>query len=92
MATNAASNIAQHYMGEVHVQASNEDKQDTSSSDMLACCWEGKENIQMKRVPIPDITDDEDVLIRVTGSTGMLQRTNKAKKNGAGASPCSLES
>ncbi|KAF9388208.1 hypothetical protein CPB97_001436 [Podila verticillata] len=69
MATNAATNITQHYMGEFPVKASNEDKQDTSSSEMLACCWEGKENIQIRRVPRPDITDDEDVFIRVTGST-----------------------
>ncbi|KAF9205158.1 hypothetical protein BGZ59_000660 [Podila verticillata] len=69
MASNAAANIAQHHMGEVPVQASNEDKQHKSSSEMLACCWEGKENIQMRMVPQPDITDGEDVLIRVTGST-----------------------
>lgn len=74
-------------MGEFPVKASNEDKQDTSSSEMLACCWEGKENIQIRRVPRPDITDDEDVFIRVTGSTGMLQRTNKAKTKTDGARP-----
>ena len=72
MAANTVANIAQNLMGEAPVQAFNEDKQNTFSSEMLACCWEGKENLQMKMVPIPDITDYEDVLIRVTGSTGML--------------------
>ncbi|KAF9985484.1 hypothetical protein BGZ65_010712 [Modicella reniformis] len=69
MATNAAVNLLQSRMGEVSIAASNEDKQKTCSQDMLACCWEGKGKIHMKRVPIPDITDDEDVLIRVAGST-----------------------
>ncbi|KAF9360833.1 hypothetical protein BGX34_007469 [Mortierella sp. NVP85] len=69
MATNTAANLMQRSLGEVPVQASNEDKQKTSAHEMLACCWEGKEKIQMKHVPIPDITDDEDVLIRVTGTT-----------------------
>ncbi|KAI1293191.1 hypothetical protein EDD11_008496 [Mortierella claussenii] len=69
MASNVAANIAQSHFGEVPVKASNEDKQNTSSSEMLACCWVGKEKLEMKKVPKPDITDDEDVLIRVTGST-----------------------
>lgn len=72
MATNAAANLMQSYLGEVPVQVSNEDKQKTSPHEMLACCWEGKDKVQMKHVPIPDITDEEDVLIRVTGTTGMF--------------------
>jgi hypothetical protein len=68
MAANAI--MAQSLMGEVPVQTSNDDKQNTSSTtDMLACCWKGKENLQMKKMPKPEITDEEDVLIRVTGST-----------------------
>jgi len=69
MATNAAANLAQQYMGEVPVKASNEDKQNTTSSIMLACVWEGKEKLEVKHVPVPDLTDEEDVIIRVTGST-----------------------
>ncbi|KAG0264972.1 hypothetical protein BG011_005728 [Mortierella polycephala] len=56
-------------MGEVPVKASNQDKQSTSSEKMLACCWEGKDRLAMKKVPKPDITDEEDVVISVTGST-----------------------
>ncbi|KAF9992457.1 hypothetical protein BGZ79_003058, partial [Entomortierella chlamydospora] len=66
---NAAANIAQQIMGEAPVDSSNIDKQHHTAQDMLACCWEGKRNVRMKRVPIPAITDAEDVLIRVTGST-----------------------
>ncbi|KAF9100891.1 hypothetical protein BGX27_000216 [Mortierella sp. AM989] len=72
MASNAAANILQGKMGEVPVQASNQDKQNTCTKDMiemLACCWEGKGKVSMKKVPIPRITDDEDVLLRVTGTT-----------------------
>ena len=70
MATNIAANMAQAHFGEVPVAVSNEDKERHSESDMLACCWMGKNKLEMKRVPKPDITDDEDVLLRITASTG----------------------
>ncbi|CEG79394.1 hypothetical protein RMATCC62417_13871 [Rhizopus microsporus] len=69
MATNAASNIAQKVMGEVPVSVANEDRQATSGSDMLACCWVGKGKVELRRVPKPDITDDEDVIVKITGTT-----------------------
>lgn len=76
MATNAAANIAQKIMGEVPVSVQNQDKQNKSdTTNMLACCWEGKEKLEMKLVPKPEISDEEDVIIKVTGSTG-----NKNKK------------
>lgn len=67
---NAAANLAQKKMGEVPIPVANEDKQCRSGSDMLACCWVGKNKLEMRRVPKPTITDDEDVILRVTGSTG----------------------
>jgi hypothetical protein len=67
---NLASNLAQKKMGEVPVKIANEDKQEHESTDMLACCWMGKDKLEMKRVPKPTVTDDEDALIRITGSTG----------------------
>jgi hypothetical protein len=70
MATHIATNIAQSHFGEVPVVASNQDNQNTSPTDMLACCWMGKNKLEMKRVPKPEITDDEDVILRVTASTG----------------------
>ncbi|KAI8577127.1 hypothetical protein K450DRAFT_253770 [Umbelopsis ramanniana AG] len=66
---NLASNLAQKKMGEVPVKVANEDKQEHADTDMLACCWMGKDKVEMKRVPKPAVTDDEDVLIRITGST-----------------------
>jgi hypothetical protein len=69
---NLASNLAQRQMGEIPVKVANEDKQENAATDMLACCWMGKEKVEMRRVPKPTITDDEDVIIRITGSTGMV--------------------
>ncbi|KAF9923912.1 hypothetical protein FBU30_006051 [Linnemannia zychae] len=70
MATNLAANVAQSHFGEVPVVASNQDKEIVSpTTDMLACCWMGADKVEMKRVPKPEITDDEDVIIRVTAST-----------------------
>lgn len=70
---NLASNVAQKSMGAVPVKIANEDTQKHAGTDMLACIWEGKDKVVMKRVPKPDITDDEDVLIRITGSTGTME-------------------
>ncbi|PHZ10033.1 putative zinc-type alcohol dehydrogenase-like protein [Rhizopus microsporus ATCC 52813] len=69
MATNVAANLAQKNMGEVPVKVANEDKQRTSDTEMLACCWVGKRKLELRKVPKPEITDDEDVIIKVTGST-----------------------
>ncbi|KAJ2955333.1 hypothetical protein NQZ79_g8654 [Umbelopsis isabellina] len=66
---NAAANIAQKHMGEVPVSVANQDKENKTGDDMLACCWVGKDNLEMRRVPKPTITDDEDVILKVTGST-----------------------
>jgi hypothetical protein len=70
---NLASNLAQKSMGEVPVKVANEDTQAHAGTDMLACIWEAKDKVAMKRVPKPDVTDDEDVLIRITGSTGTMK-------------------
>lgn len=70
MAANAAANAAQKMMGEQPVQVTNEDKQKTSDTKMLACVWVGKDKLEMRTVPKPEITDDEDVILKITGSTG----------------------
>jgi hypothetical protein len=67
---NAAANIAQKHMGEVPVSVANQDKENKSSDEMLACCWVGKDKLEMRKVPRPAVTDDEDVILKVTGSTG----------------------
>lgn len=70
MAANAAANTAQRMMGEKPVEVTNEDRQQTSDTTMLACVWVGKDNLEMRTVPKPEITDDEDVILKITGSTG----------------------
>lgn len=71
MATNAAANLAQKQMGEVPVDVANQDKQQSSNdTEMLACCYAGKEKFELRKVPKPELTDDEDVILKVTGSTG----------------------
>ncbi|KAI9471035.1 MAG: chaperonin 10-like protein [Benjaminiella poitrasii] len=70
MATNAAANLAQKNMGEIPVSVANQDKQRGSdSTDMLACCYVSKEKLEMRRVPKPELTDGEDAILRVTGTT-----------------------
>ncbi|KAI7900578.1 chaperonin 10-like protein [Cokeromyces recurvatus] len=57
-------------MGEVPVSPANLDKQNESeTTDMLACCYIGKEKLELRKVPKPEITNDEDAIIRITGST-----------------------
>ena len=78
MATNAAANLAQSKMGEAPVPVANQDKENKSeTTDMLACVWVGKEKLEMRRVPKPEITDDEDVIIKVTGSTGKVKKKSR---------------
>ncbi|KAI7850363.1 chaperonin 10-like protein [Circinella umbellata] len=36
---------------------------------MLACTWMGKEKLEMQQVGVPLVTDPEDTVIKVTGST-----------------------
>lgn len=67
---NAAANFAQKHMGEVPVKVANQDKENKAGEDMLACCWVSKDKLEMRRVPKPTLTDDEDVILKVTGSTG----------------------
>ncbi|KAG0231424.1 hypothetical protein BGW42_000251 [Actinomortierella wolfii] len=56
-------------VGQAPTATTNEDLQNTLPAEMLACTWKSKNHLEMKHVPVPDITDDEDVIIRVTGST-----------------------
>lgn len=71
MAANVAANIAQKKMGEANVIVDNQDKQNKSeTTDMLACCWIAKDTLEMKRKPKPELTNDEDVIVKITGTTG----------------------
>jgi threonine dehydrogenase-like Zn-dependent dehydrogenase len=75
MAVNAASNAAQKAMGDEptatttkHTDQSRSEALD-SGETMLALTWQGKGKVQVKEMPKPKIMDENDALIKVTGST-----------------------
>lgn len=66
---NTAANYAQAKIGAHPTAASNQDQQRTRDEQMMACVWLGKEKVEMREVPVPDVTDPEDAIIRITGTT-----------------------
>jgi threonine dehydrogenase-like Zn-dependent dehydrogenase len=36
---------------------------------MRALTWQGKDTVKVKDMPIPDITDSKDVIVKVAGTT-----------------------
>lgn len=57
-------------MKEVNVPVSNVEQQ--NKGEMLACVFKGKEKLEMKTVPKPEVTDPEDAIVRITGTTGKV--------------------
>ncbi|KAI9321781.1 chaperonin 10-like protein [Dichotomocladium elegans] len=67
---NAAANLAQSQLGAKPTEAANQDKQRTEEGKkMLACVWLGKDKVDVQEVDVPAVTDPEDAILRVTGST-----------------------
>ncbi|KAI8393872.1 chaperonin 10-like protein [Radiomyces spectabilis] len=67
---NAAANLAQDKMGAKPTATANQDSQNKSEKrTMKACVWHGKEKVALENVPVPQITDPQDALIKVTGTT-----------------------
>lgn len=67
---NAAANLAQDKLGAHPTSASNQDHQKNDSSQtMKACVWMGKENLEVQEKPVPQVTDPEDAIIKITGTT-----------------------
>ncbi|CDS03471.1 hypothetical protein LRAMOSA00873 [Lichtheimia ramosa] len=67
---NAAANIIQDKLGAHPTAASNQDRQKTEPGEkMLACVWLGKEKLEMQQVGVPALTDPEDAIIKITGTT-----------------------
>ena len=67
---NTVANAAQAKLGAHPTSASNQDTQNTDPNHkMQACVWLGKEKLEMQQVDVPAVTDPEDVIIKVTGST-----------------------
>ncbi|KAJ6264981.1 hypothetical protein Dda_1135 [Drechslerella dactyloides] len=80
MATNAAANLAERQMGSypegtaAHAGISNYDAQnnqfaDPSGEQMLALTWQGKNNVKVVQTPKPRLIQDDDAIVKVTGTT-----------------------
>ncbi|WVF67876.1 hypothetical protein IAT40_002637 [Kwoniella sp. CBS 6097] len=63
------SNAVQDYMGPVKTATDPAYKHREDGSTMRALAWFGKEDVRMVDAPIPDISEDKDVIIKVTGTT-----------------------
>ncbi|WVN89776.1 uncharacterized protein L203_105006 [Cryptococcus depauperatus CBS 7841] len=65
----AAVSLVQDYMGTEPTVTKSPYKAREDGSKMRALAWFGKEDVRMIDVPIPDITQDTDVIVKVTGTT-----------------------
>ncbi|WWC65327.1 uncharacterized protein I303_107945 [Kwoniella dejecticola CBS 10117] len=65
----AVANMVQDAMGPVPVAANPEYKHRPDGSTMKALAWFGNEKVQLVDAPIPDISEDKDVILKVTGTT-----------------------
>jgi threonine dehydrogenase-like Zn-dependent dehydrogenase len=64
-----AANAAQANMGPEPTVVGAQYKHREDGSTMKALAWFGANDVRMVDVPIPDITEPDDVIIRVTGTT-----------------------
>ncbi|KAI0268339.1 GroES-like protein [Gloeopeniophorella convolvens] len=65
----ALSNAAQSYMGPVDVPVKAEYKGRGDGSTMKALAWFGSQDVRLIDAPVPDVTQDDDVILQVTGTT-----------------------
>ncbi|KAF9482310.1 GroES-like protein [Pholiota conissans] len=65
----AAANAAQNYLGPVETEVHPEYKPAPDGSKMRALAWFGNKDVRMVDAPIPDITEPDDVIVKVTGTT-----------------------
>jgi len=56
-------------MGTVPTVVQPEYKHDPDGKTMKALVWFGSGDVRVVDVPAPDVTEDEDVIIKVTGTT-----------------------
>ena len=62
------ANTAEKIMGDRPVATSTE-YDSRPEGTMKALRWYGKQNVKVEEVPIPTVTDPEDVVCKVTGTT-----------------------
>ncbi|KAJ3493056.1 hypothetical protein NLJ89_g11102 [Agrocybe chaxingu] len=65
----AASNAYQDYLGPVKTDVKPEYTPTSDGSKMRALAWFGNRDVRMVDAPVPDITEPEDVILKVTGTT-----------------------
>jgi threonine dehydrogenase-like Zn-dependent dehydrogenase len=56
-------------MGTVPTVVTPEYAHDPTGKKMKALAWFGKDDVRLVEAPVPDITQHEDVIVRVTGTT-----------------------
>ncbi|KAI6005296.1 GroES-like protein [Pisolithus orientalis] len=64
-----AANVAQARMGKIPTVVQEQYKVREGGSTMKALAWFGTEDVRVIDVPIPDITEPDDVIVQVTGTT-----------------------
>lgn len=57
------------YLGTVETDVHPEYKPASDGSRMRALAWFGNKDVRMVDAPVPAITEPEDVIVRVTGTT-----------------------
>ncbi|KAJ3527832.1 hypothetical protein NM688_g8075 [Phlebia brevispora] len=65
----AAANTVQNAMGEVPTVVHPEYKGRTTGEKMKALAWFGPRDVRIVEAPVPDITEPDDVILKVTGTT-----------------------
>lgn len=65
----AAANIVQSQLGKFSTVVQPEYKHREDGSTMKALAWFGATDVRVVDVPIPDITEPDDVIVKVTGTT-----------------------
>ncbi|KIJ21672.1 hypothetical protein PAXINDRAFT_159724 [Paxillus involutus ATCC 200175] len=65
----AAANIAQARLGEFPTVVKPQYKHREDGSTMKALAWFGTKDVRVVDAPVPDITEPDDVIVKVTGTT-----------------------
>lgn len=63
------ANLAEKAMGDLPTSTSNVDTQNSGAGMMKALRWHGMKNVSVDLVPVPELTDEDDAIVHVTGTT-----------------------
>jgi hypothetical protein len=65
----AAANKFQEHLGTVPTATTAEYKATEGGQTMKALAWFGTDDVRMVDAPVPDITEPDDVILQITGTT-----------------------